>query len=321
MNGELAVEFDSIVGHEEIKKQLLNSLNMGTLSHAHIFCGEDGIGKSIISKQLSISIIGKKDYYRNYVDIVEFRMAKGKQSIGISDVLNVINEMNKKPFEGDKKVIIMFNSDKMTSEAQNAFLKTIEEPPKGVYIILLVESLEDVLDTIKSRCQIHKLRRLKHEEIQEFINTKLGSVDSEIKEDLCAFSDGIPGRINRIMQDEDFKNQRNTILDIIIDSRKKNKEEILKYEDFFIKNRLAWKEIFICVIYYIRDIIIYKETSEIKFVINRDKIISIKELAHIFSFTQLSGIIEIVNDTAKNLERNVNVALAIDSMLLSIQEV
>ena len=315
------MSFENIVGHEEIKKQLLNSLNMGTLAHAHIFCGEDGIGKSIISKELSINIIGQSEINRDYVDIIEYKLNKGKQSIGIAEVLSIITEINKKPYEGDKKVVIIYNSDRMTTEAQNAFLKTIEEPPKGVYIIFLSESLDSILDTIKSRCQIHELRRLKKEELTKFINDNLIGIDSDKKEDICAFSDGIPGRIKRFLEDEDFEALRNTALDVIIDSRKKNKEDMLKYEDFFVKNKTSWKENLVCVLYYVRDIIIYKETSEEQFIINRDKIIMIKELANIFSFSQLSGIIEIINDTAKNLERNVNAALAIDSMLLNIQEV
>jgi len=88
-----------------------------------------------------------------------------------------------------------------------------------------------------------------------------------------------------------------------------------------LKNKSIWRDVLICLLYYIRDLIVYKETRDETLTINRDKIISIKELADVFSFNKLSGMIEVVNDTAQNLERNVNIALAIDSMLLNIQEV
>jgi len=314
------LSFEGIIGHDQIKKQLYNSLNMGTISHAHIFCGEDGIGKSILSKEFSINIIGKKEI-RDYVDIVHQRIAKGKQSIGISEVLTIIDEVNKKPYEGDRKVIIISDADKLTVDAQSAFLKTIEEPPKGVFIILLCKSKEGILDTIKSRCQIHNLKRLNSKDIRSFLNRDFPELDKDKVEVMISFCDGIPGRAKSFLKDDIFMAMRGTVLEILAASGNNNKHEILKCEEFFLKNKLIWRDVLICFLYFIRDAIVYKETRDEKLVINRDKIINIKELSNVFSFNKLSGMIEVVNDTAQNLERNVNIALAIDSMLLNIQEV
>ena len=314
------MSFEDVIGHEEIKKQLDNSLSMGTISHAHIFCGEDGIGKSILSKEFAINIIGKKAI-KDYVDIIERRITKGKQSIGISEVLTVIDEINKKPYEGNRKVIIVHDTDRMTVDAQNAFLKTIEEPPSGVFIMLLCKSQEGILDTIKSRCQIHNLKRLKGKDIRLFLNRDFPELSKDDLEIMVSFCDGIPGRAMSFLKDTSFMEMRSTVLDILKACSNDKKQEILKYEEFFLKNKSIWRDVLICLLYYIRDLIVYKETRDETLTINRDKIISIKELADVFSFNKLSGMIEAVNDTAKNLERNVNIALAIDSMLLNIQEV
>jgi len=314
------LSFEDVIGHEEIKKQLDNSLSMGTISHAHIFCGEDGIGKSILSKEFAINIIGKKAI-KDYVDIIERRITKGKQSIGISEVLTVIDEINKKPYEGNRKVIIVHDTDRMTVDAQNAFLKTIEEPPSGVFIMLLCKSQEGILDTIKSRCQIHNLKRLKSKDIRLFLNRDFPELSKDDLEIMVSFCDGIPGRAMSFLKDTSFMDMRSTVLDILKACSNDKKQEILKYEEFFLKNKSIWRDVLICLLYYIRDLIVYKETRDETLTINRDKIISIKELADVFSFNKLSGMIEVVNDTAQNLERNVNIALAIDSMLLNIQEV
>jgi len=314
------LSFEDVIGHEEIKKQLDNSLSMGTISHAHIFCGEDGIGKSILSKEFAINIIGKKAI-KDYVDIIERRITKGKQSIGISEVLTVIDEINKKPYEGNRKVIIVHDTDRMTVDAQNAFLKTIEEPPSGVFIMLLCKSQEGILDTIKSRCQIHNLKRLKSRDIRLFLNRDFPELSKDELEIMVSFCDGIPGRAMSFLKDTSFMDMRSTVLDILKACSNDKKQEILKYEEFFLKNKSIWRDVLICLLYYIRDLIVYKETRDETLTINRDKIISIKELADVFSFNKLSGMIEVVNDTAQNLERNVNIALAIDSMLLNIQEV
>jgi DNA polymerase-3 subunit delta' len=314
------LSFEDIIGHEEVKKQLYNSLSMETISHAHIFCGEDGIGKSILVRELSINIIGKNGT-RDYVDIIQRRVAKGKQSIGISEVLNIIDEINKKPYEGDRKVIIVHEADRMTVDAQNAFLKTIEEPPIGVFIMLLCKSQENILDTIKSRCQIHNLKRLNSKDIRLFLNRDFPELDKDKIEIMISFCDGIPGRAISFLKDDLFMELRSTVLDILKACHYDKKHEILKYEEFFLKNKLIWRDILECFLYYIRDLIVYKETRDENLVINRDKILIIKELADVFSFNKLSGMIEVINDTAQNLEKNVNIALAIDSMLLNIQEV
>jgi len=314
------LSFESVIGHEEVKKQLYNSLSMGTISHAHIFCGEDGIGKSILAKEFSVNIIGKKEI-KDYVDIIELRITKGKQSIGISEVLNMIDEINKKPYEGDRKVFIVYEADRMTVDAQNAFLKTIEEPPSGVFIILLCKSQEGILDTIKSRCQIHNLKRLNSKDIRLFLNRDFTELDKDKMEIMISFCDGIPGRATSFLNDALFMEIRSTVLDIIKACSNDKKHEILKYEEFFLKNKSIWRDILICFLYYIRDLIVYKETRDETLTINRDKILNIKELADVFSFNKLSGMIEVVNDTAQNLDKNVNIALAIDSMLLNMQEV
>ncbi len=314
------MSFHNIIGHEDIKKQLYNSLNMGTISHAHIFCGEDGIGKSNLSRKLSLNILGKKED-KEYADIIHWRVAKGKQSIGINEVLNMIDEINKKPYEGTRKVIIIHDANKMTGDAQNAFLKTIEEPPKGVYIMLLCEGMEDILDTIKSRCQIHNLKRLDSKSLRLFLKREFPELEEDALNIAISFSDGNPGRAVSFLNDVEFTELRSTVLNIIKLSTTNNKLEILKYEDFFLKNKVIWKDVLISFLYYIRDILIYKETKNETLVINRDKILDIKELSDVFSFNKLSGMIEIINDVAENLNRNVNMALAVDAMLLNIQEV
>ena len=209
----------------------------------------------------------------------------------------------------------------MTVDAQNAFLKTIEEPPSGVFIMLLCKSQEGILDTIKSRCQIHNLKRLKSKDIRLFLNRDFPELSKDELEIMVSFCDGIPGRAMSFLKDTSFMEMRSTVLDILKACSNDKKQEILKYEEFFLKNKSIWRDVLICLLYYIRDLIVYKETRDETLTINRDKIISIKELADVFSFNKLSGMIEVVNDTAQNLERNVNIALAIDSMLLNIQEV
>ena len=91
-----------------------------TLSHAHLIAGEDGIGKSKLANILA-KLILNGDLEREYVDIINYKSSKA--SFGVDDVRDIIEEVYKKPFEGDRKVIIIHEGNKLTIQAQNALIK------------------------------------------------------------------------------------------------------------------------------------------------------------------------------------------------------
>lgn len=314
------MSFESIIGHNSIKNQISYSISSDKLSHAHLLVGENGIGKSKLARNIGFKILGKnKDM--QYVDLVEWHIEKNKSTIGVSSIRILIEEINKKPYEGDKKVIIIYEADKMTPQAQNAFLKTIEEPPMNVTILLLCENLEVILETIKSRCQIHKLKSLTLEEMEKFLKINYSNLSLEEIKVIVAFSDGIPGIAEKFIGDNNFKDIRNITLEILLQLNKVGTEELMKYEKKLSGQKENFKEILTAFLSYIRDTIIYKEIEEENIIINIDKLLSIKELANIFSFNKLNGIINIINDTRENLDRNVNPGLAFEVMLLKMQEV
>ncbi|MBU3093806.1 DNA polymerase III subunit delta' [Clostridium sp. CF011] len=314
------MNFESIIGHNSIKNQISKSIESDRLSHAHLLVGEDGIGKSIVAKNIGLKVLGKNQD-RQYVDLVEWRIEKNKSTIGVNSIRALIEEINKKPYEGVRKVIIIYNAHKMTVQAQNAFLKTIEEPPKNVIILLLCENLEVILDTIKSRCQIHKLKNLNVDEMKEFLKINYYDLSLEEIRVVIAFSDGIPGKAEKFIQDNNFKDIRNITLEILLNLNKVGTEELIKYEKKLSNQKENFEEILTAFLSYIRDTIIYKEIEEEDLILNIDKLLSIKELANIFSFIKLNGIISIINDTRENLVRNVNPGLTFEVMLFKMQEV
>ncbi|KGM96504.1 DNA polymerase III subunit delta' [Clostridium novyi A str. 4552] len=314
------MSFENIIGHELIKKKIENSIDTGKFSHAHLIVGEDGIGKSLLAREIALKVLGKTEE-RDYVDIIKWKIEKSRQSIGVDSIRDIIKEVNKKPFEGDKKVVIIYNAEKMTIEAQNALLKTIEEPPNGVLIILLSENLEMMLETIRSRCQIHKLKRLSSSDMENYIRYNFHDLSEEEIRQIIIFSDGIPGRCRVFLEDQGFKDIRNSTLNILFSLQQKDKYIVKEYEKFFYKYKGEWEEILSSFVSYIRDIILYKELGTTEIVINNDVIEKIKELSNTYSLKQLNRFIDIITDVRKNLENRVNPALAFDVMLLNMQEV
>lgn len=314
------MSFETIIGHDFIKAQIQNAIQQGNFSHAHLIIGEDGIGKSLIAKEIALRLLGKqKDI--DYVDIIQWRVSRNKKSIGVDEVREIVQEVNKKPYECDKKVVIIHSAHKMTTEAQNAFLKTIEEPPKGVTIILLSETSNLILETIKSRCQIHKLKRLNLKDIERYISREYPELKQEKINAVTAFSEGIPGRCSLFLEDESFKAIRDNCLQVLLDTPNKDKNIIKTYESFFYKYSDKWEEIINTINSYIRDIIIYKDIGKEELIINSDKVDIIRQLSNMYSFNELYSSFNLVEDAKQKLERRVNFSLVFEVMLLKMQEV
>lgn len=308
----------NFIGHNSIRNRFRKSVSSNALSHAHLIIGEDGIGKSLLAKEFALQILGK-EHNRDYIDIVHYKTSK--TSFGVDEVREVIAEVNKKPYEGERKVIILYEGNKLTTQAQNALLKTIEEPPTGVFIIILCESSELMLDTIKSRCQIHKLSPLTKEEILEFIKVRYSQIDDSIVQTLVAFCEGLPGRVEKFLEDESFENIRNLSLQLLEEINNRDEGIILKYESAFNKLKGKEEEILSTIVYFVRDIILFKEIEDLSIIINGDKIRKISELSNMMSYKKLKGVMDIIDEARINFRSNTNVSMTFSVMILNMLEV
>ena len=308
-----------IIGHKNILDNFKRRIESDEISHAHIIVGEDGIGKSKLANKFARNILGKSED-KDYIDIINYRCKKS--SFGVDDIREIVEEINKKPFEGDKKVIIICDGNKLTVQAQNALLKTIEEPPKGVFIILLCESLELILDTIKSRCQIYKLSPLTKSEVRLYIdNINDDSISEDEINAAIAYSEGIPGKAEAFLRDSSLKELRNTLVDLLFLLTKGNTRELLDFESKIVTYKDKKEDILNILASFIRDIIIYKEIDEVTGLINGDKIESIKKIAIEMSYKKLNNIIDKIGEARKSLQSNSNFQLTIRVMLIGFMEV
>lgn len=305
------------IGHEALINNFKQRCLKNTLSHAHLIAGEDGVGKGKLANILAKFILNG-DLDREYVDIINY--SSEKSSFGVDDVRDIIEEVYKKPFEKDKKVIIIHEGNKLTIQAQNALLKTIEEPPKGVYIIILCESLELILDTIKSRCEIYKLKQLTKSELYEYIKIKKFNYDENEIKSAIAFSEGVPGRIDRYFNDDKLRELRNNIVILIKNLNKNDLEAILQQEESFSNLKNDKEEVLNIFGLFIRDILINKEIENEEFIINSDKLEDIKELTKEMSFKKLNNMIKTIEEARRNIKSNVSWGMMLRVMLMGFME-
>lgn len=309
-----------IYGHKEILDRLQGYKETGSLSHAHLIAGEDGNGKSLVAKELSLLILDK-NIDREYIDIYPFKAGKDKNSIGIDDIRALIDDTNKRPYEGDKKVIIIYEGEKMTPQAQNALLKTIEEPPLGVHIIILTKSLDAILETIKSRCQIHMLWKLSFNEMEDFLKSRYPHMEQDNIKQIVSFSDGIAGHAIDYIENEDYRQIRENAIRILVEISKSKEAIAFEFSSFFSKYKGSYKEILTWILSFMRDILLYKETHNKYLIINKDKLSLIEELSSKYSVLKINKMTSIIAETGKYFVNNVNPELSYNNMLYRMQEV
>ena len=305
------------IGYEKIIEGFFRRVDNGTLSHAHLIIGPNGIGKSILARIFALKILNKeKDI--DYVDIVNYRPSKA--SMGVDEVREIIEEVSKRPYEGEKKVIIIHEGSKLTIQAQNALLKTIEEPPQGVYIILLAESLETLLETIKSRCQVYKLTPLNNKQIEKYINTLGNYSEEEIKASL-AYGEGIPGKAERLLNDDNLSELREIIVKLLKDINYAKEDLVLIYENKLENYKAQQDEVLNLMASFIRDIIVSKEVEDKNKIINIDKYDDIVEIANSLSYKKLNSMLEYIKEGRVNLMNNGSYSLVISVILMGFLEV
>ncbi|MFW2489389.1 DNA polymerase III subunit delta' [Clostridium chromiireducens] len=307
-----------IIGHKNIIDSIHNRALNDSFSHANLIVGNDGIGKSIIAKCISNHIIKDKNGVES-VDIVTYYPSSN--SFGVDDVRNIINEVNKKPYEGDKKVLILYRCDKLTVQAQNALLKTIEEPPHGVYLILLSDSLEIILDTIKSRCQIYKLTPLSKEEILIYIDNNYADLTLDDKKSALAYSSGIPGKVDKFINDEKLKNLRDICIGLFEDILKREQGIVLKYEELLKNSKEDKVELLNILLSYIRDIMLFKELNNNELIVNSDKEYKIKDISRGISYKKLNSMLEYIEEARINFNSNTNYSMTVSVLLMGFAEV
>lgn len=318
-----------ILGQEYAIKAFEKSYTKGRISHAYIIAGPDGVGKSLFAMYIASTLMctgkdkpcGKcsqciKIEHGNHPDI---RVVSGtKKSIGVDDIRDVINEVYTKPYEGDRKVIIIKNSDIITVQGQNAILKTLEEPSKDTTIILTVENINLLLDTIISRCQVLKLGRIPIDTIYEFLIKK--GVEKDKAFTAATLSDGIVGNGLKFLDDK-FVKLRNDTIKAARDLARSGPIDALEASSFFIDNRDNIDLILDILITWYRDIIILKHVKGRENLINKDFYDFLVEEGQILSYNKLCNIIDIIHSTREKMRANANYQLAVEVMLLNIQEV
>lgn len=307
--------FENIKGQQFAKKYLSNSLKSNMISHAYMFEGPSGVGKNTLARELSRILLEMENLF-NSPDYIEIK--PDGNSIKIAQIRKMQTDILVKPYKS-YKIYVFDEAQKMTVEAQNALLKTLEEPPKYAIIILVTNNKESLLDTIKSRCEIIKFTPIPIKEIADYL-VKTG-VDEKRASLLANFSRGSMQKAIELSESEDFYIMREEIQRYIETFLKGNLIDIMEVQNGIEKYKDQIINVLDLMINYFRDIIMVKENIDNSMIINLDKLVFIKNMSKKITYSQLSKIIDIIEETKNKLRSNCNFNISIQVMTLNIYEV
>lgn len=316
-----------VYGHEEILKVFRNIINQNKISNTYLFVGEEGLGKRFLAEYFAMMVNCKgndkpcfkcsscvKMLKKSHPDV--FIIEPEGDSIKVETVRYINAEINIKPYESFKKVFIIDRADKMTPAAQNAFLKTLEEPPLYGLFILISPQIEALLPTVVSRCNVVRFKRERKEVIKEYLIGEKG-VSEEEAEVLAHLADGNFGEADKLV-DENYKKLRSNVLSEIEKIFEKKGFEVLNEYSFFEENKEQIEEVLKIFLSYLRDVLVFKTTKNLKFIKNVDYIDSIEKLESKLTFKRLNNIINRIEQFNSQLKSNVNYQLAVENLLLDI---
>jgi DNA polymerase-3 subunit delta' len=213
-----------VVGHRQAQAVLERAVVSGTVRHAYLLTGPEGIGKMTLAcafAQLlecerrapqSTEACGECPACRrlahfSHPDVALVEPQEGKRTLGIETVREVLRAASLAPSQGRWRVFILPNAERMTPEAANALLKTLEEPPENVVLLLTSAEPETLLATIRSRCQPLPMQPLSPEEIASALETRWALPPAQARE-LAVLANGRLGWAVRAAEHPELREQR-----------------------------------------------------------------------------------------------------------------
>lgn len=350
--------FQDIIGQEQIKEHLRNAISSGKISHAYIINGEKSSGKEFVARVFAMALQcekvqcgkngseetqagkdqggqGQWEQVRvepcqecrscrqaltdNHPDIIRVVHEK-PNSIGVDDIRTQINaDVAIRPYSGRYKVYLIGEAEKMTTQAQNALLKTLEEPPEYAVILLLTSNVNTLLPTILSRCVMLEMKPVRDELVKEYLCTKMQVPD--YKADVCvAFARGNIGKAKALASSEEFEKVKSEALSLLKYIQEMDLNEIIAAVKKITEYKFDVGDYLdICMIWY-RDALMFKATSDANHLIFREELQALRRTAQRSSYGGIENIIKALDMAKRRLEANVNFELVMELLLLAIQE-
>lgn len=323
--------FSEIVGHEQIKEHLQAAIRDDKPFHAYLFQGDVGVGKETMARTFVAGLQCTNHGERPCKECVScHQMESGNQpdviwvkreraSIGVEEIREQLcNTMDIKPFSSPYKIYIVPEAERLTEAAQNALLKTIEEPPEYGIVLLLTSNISALLPTIQSRCLTMEFRPLSTATVENFLATQY-QVPDYLAKASAAFAQGNLGKAMRYAGSEDFIERKDQILNLLRRVSDMDLSEMIDViKDLGTRKDEVRDYIDLMELWY-RDVLLFKATKNVNTLLFREEVTHISKEAEKRSYEKIEEILQAFDKAKIRLRANVSFDVAIELMLLTLK--
>ncbi len=325
--------FKDIVGHEDTIAHMQGAIRNGKVSHAYLIQGPEGSGKRLIASTFAAALECEQGgeepcgnchschqmESRNHPDVVYVTHEK-PNTIGVDDVRDqIVATSIIRPYNGKYKIYIVPEAEKMNVQAQNALLKTLEEPPEYVVILLLTTNADLMLDTIRSRCLGLDLRPVRDELVTKYLMEKAEIPDYQAQ--LCAaFAQGSIGKAIALATSERFNEIRMFALRLVRKAKESDIADLNEQVKSVAEYKLEINDFLDILAVWYRDVLYFKATMEADGLVFRDQLALIREASKTSSYEGIETILKAIETAKTRLNANVSFDLAMELLFLTIKE-
>lgn len=325
--------FQDVLGHENLIEHLQSAIAMGKVSHAYILDGEKGSGKNFLAdifaaalqcEEKGTSPCGKCTSCRqaegkNHPDIIRITHEK-PNIISVDDIRQQLcGDIMIKPYKGPYKIYIVDEAEKLNVQAQNALLKTIEEPPAYAVILLLTTNAESFLPTILSRCVTLHLKPVKDSVVRKYLMEQVQVPDYQA--DICAaFAQGNIGKAKRLAMSEEFGQMKEHAVHLVKYIQDMDISELINSMHKITEFKTDISDYLDLLMVWYRDVLLYKATWNPSSIVFSDELTIIEKMASRSSYEGIELILKALDKAKLRLNANVNFDLTMELLLLTMKE-
>jgi len=326
-------DYNKIIGHIDVIEYFKRTIESKNISHSYLIEGTYGIGKKLLAKTFAKTLFCEEEGVTEPCNkctsclMMEtgnnpdyFEVIPTKVSIGVDDIREqVVEKMEIKPYRSKYKIFIIPVADRMTIQAQNALLKTIEEPPNYGIVILLTENPGKIISTVHSRCARIRVLPLPTSSIEQYIRSKYDLIEQQVS--LYAdFSGGSIGQANSMIEDGKFWQLRQESVDYIINLEKANLIDLYDMVEELNKDRENLAQLLDFWMIWYRDMLMIKKFKTDEYIFYKDFKNQLLDRSKELSYNKINNNFYEVIRAKKRLNKNVNTMLIIENLLLGLKE-
>lgn len=326
-------DYNKIIGHLDVIEYFKKTIKSQNISHSYLLEGGKGIGKRLLAKTFIKTLFCEQEGVTepchrctscimmetgNNPDY--FEVVSSKASIGVDDIREqVVEKMDIKPYRSKYKIFMIPEADRMTIQAQNALLKTIEEPPRYGIVILLAENPGKIISTVHSRCARIRVLPLSKNLIEQYIKDQYDLNQEQIF--LYAdFADGSIGQAKDMIEDGEFWELREKSVDYIIRLEKANLIDLYDIVEEINKDREHLPQILDFWMIWYRDMLMIKKFEIGEHIFYKDFEAQLLDRSKELTYNKINNNFYEIIKAKKRVGKNINAMLIIENLLLGLKE-